>query len=301
MNVEHPKLFISYSHDTKEHKEWVLKLATDLRQHMGVDVILDQWDLRLGNDLSLFMEQGINKAYLVLCICSEQYVEKANQGMGGSGYEKMIMTASLIQNINQDYIIPVMRSNPDKSLPTFLGTKLYVDFSDDSQYLDKLGELVARIYGEDIIHKPPLGKSPYSSNIQNNVVKKNEIAKSQYHFPQNEGSVTFNFKNNNGNFIIGSGEYEFSTKWSECGFDSIYAYCDNVEMIGYSEGVEEIPVLLNFDKFDFTSRTRELHVGEVVVWMNKKGKFAATLIKHVEVKSRGAKQNSLSFEYKIYM
>lgn len=31
MTVEHPKLFISYSHDNDEHKKWVLKLATDLR------------------------------------------------------------------------------------------------------------------------------------------------------------------------------------------------------------------------------------------------------------------------------
>ncbi len=27
---EHPKVFISYSHDSEEHKKWVLKLATEL-------------------------------------------------------------------------------------------------------------------------------------------------------------------------------------------------------------------------------------------------------------------------------
>lgn len=35
--VEHPKVFISYSHDSDTHKNWVLKLATDLRQHFGVE------------------------------------------------------------------------------------------------------------------------------------------------------------------------------------------------------------------------------------------------------------------------
>ncbi|WP_158009563.1 SEFIR domain-containing protein, partial [Bathymodiolus thermophilus thioautotrophic gill symbiont] len=37
-----PKCFMSYSHDNKEHEEWVLSLATRLREN-GVDVILDQW------------------------------------------------------------------------------------------------------------------------------------------------------------------------------------------------------------------------------------------------------------------
>lgn len=48
--IEHPKVFISYSHDSEEHKEWVLELATNLRKH-GIDVILDQWELAVGKDL----------------------------------------------------------------------------------------------------------------------------------------------------------------------------------------------------------------------------------------------------------
>lgn len=82
MNTDnHPKLFISYSWDNEinnDHKNWVLKLATDLRRH-GVDVILDQWDARLGNDLAFFMEQGLTNSQLVICVCSAQYTAKANQ------------------------------------------------------------------------------------------------------------------------------------------------------------------------------------------------------------------------------
>lgn len=70
-------LFISYSHDNEQHKEWVAKLASDLRSH-GVDVILDRWDLRIGDDLPFFMENGLSKSNLVLVICSSLYVEKAN-------------------------------------------------------------------------------------------------------------------------------------------------------------------------------------------------------------------------------
>lgn len=58
-----PKVFISYSHDSEEHKNWVLKLSCDLIKH-GVDVILDQWDVRLGDDLPFFMEQGLTSSNL---------------------------------------------------------------------------------------------------------------------------------------------------------------------------------------------------------------------------------------------
>lgn len=298
--AEHPKTFISYSHDNDEHKAWVEKLAIDLRQHMGVDVIFDQWDLRIGSDLSLFMEQGLNEATLIICICSDEYVRKSNEGIGGSGYEKMILTSALIRNTNIDYIIPVMRCNTDKKLPTFLGTKLYVDFSKDDGYLEKLGELVARIYNEDVSQKPPLGNNPYSKKAYNEITLKTDLEKTKYHNPEMSGKVSFDFKNNSGTFIIGAGEYEFVTRWSECGSHSIYGYRDSVKMIGYLSGVDKIPENKNFIDFDFTSRTREISIGEVLIWMNQNGKFAATLIKNIAVKTRGYKENNLSFEYKIY-
>ena len=84
--IVHPKVFISYSWDTEngddEHKNWVRDLATKLRSH-GVDVILDQFDLRLGDDLPFFMEQGLTTSHLVICICSEKYTEKANAAKKG--------------------------------------------------------------------------------------------------------------------------------------------------------------------------------------------------------------------------
>ena len=103
-----PRVFISYSQDNDAHKAWVLKLATDLRSH-GVDTILDQFDLRLGQDLRFFMEHGLSSSALVLCVCSEKYVEKVNTGTGGAGYEGMIMTQSLLRNANMDYIIPIIK------------------------------------------------------------------------------------------------------------------------------------------------------------------------------------------------
>ena len=120
MDIVTKKAFISYAWDSEEHKNWVLKLATDLRSH-GVDIILDQWDARLGNDLLFFMEQGLTSSHFVLCICSDKYVEKANGGIGGAGYEKRIIASEMMNNSDKRYIIPIIKGNTrTEKVPTFL-------------------------------------------------------------------------------------------------------------------------------------------------------------------------------------
>ena len=42
-----PKVFVSYSHDSQQHKKWVLEFATRLRQ-AGIDANLDLWALKPG-------------------------------------------------------------------------------------------------------------------------------------------------------------------------------------------------------------------------------------------------------------
>jgi hypothetical protein len=105
MSSAPPRVFFSYSHDSEVHKDWMLTLATRLVA-TGVDVVLDQWDLTLGSDLPRFMETGLTTADRVVAICTEPYVDKANGGKGGVGYEKMILTAQLMQNVATDRIIP---------------------------------------------------------------------------------------------------------------------------------------------------------------------------------------------------
>lgn len=84
-----------------------------LRSH-GVDVILDQFDLRLGDDLPFFMEQGLTISHLVICICSEKYTEKANAGKKGVGYEKRILANELLNDSDKKFIIPIVRNNHSK-------------------------------------------------------------------------------------------------------------------------------------------------------------------------------------------
>jgi hypothetical protein len=110
--VIQPIVFISYSHDSEEHKNWVLQLATRLRSN-GVDIILDKWNLKLGSDLASFMERGLSKSTRIVCICSDSYVKKANEGKGGAGYEKQIMTAEIINDQNTNWVIPIIKNNKE--------------------------------------------------------------------------------------------------------------------------------------------------------------------------------------------
>ena len=55
-----PQVAISYSWSSSEHVQWVIDLASQLREY-GVDVKLDKWDLKEGNDAIKFMEQMVSR------------------------------------------------------------------------------------------------------------------------------------------------------------------------------------------------------------------------------------------------
>jgi hypothetical protein len=156
-----PKVFISYSHDGDEHKEWVLRLATDL-MGKGIDTILDQWDLDLGANLPKFMDHGLQGSDRVLAVCTDNYNEKSNSGIGGVGYENTILTAELLLNQQTTKFIPVVRAvSKTMKTPLCLAGRMYIDFSDDLAYEQSLEQLVHEIYGVKLRPKPKLGKNPF--------------------------------------------------------------------------------------------------------------------------------------------
>lgn len=291
-----PTVFVSYSHDSDEHKAWVLKLATDLRSH-GVNAILDQWDLRLGTDLRFFMENGLSSSTLVLCVCSENYVRKVDAGTGGSGYEGMIMTQGLLQNAKAEYVIPIVRNNPSsRKVPLAFGSKLYTDFSDDLKYVSKYQELLECIYGEDTKKKPPLGKNPFSEELSKDIRMKTTVESVQYSSPAMDGSIVFRFDNNNGRYTIGSGEYAFETQWSRAGNDSIHAY----GKIGFLPEAKDFPKYQEILHFDFSSRSRTIRTGQIVIVENGNHHFAAIKLGKVKSSGHGYPVDEMNFDYHIY-
>lgn len=155
-----PQVFISYSHDTPEHKQWVATFASQLMKN-GVQVLLDQWELRYGDDVPKFMEKGVREADRVLMICTEPYVNKANEGQGGVGYEAMIVTGELVRDLGTSKFIPIIRQDTKPPiLPTSVSTRLYINMSSESAYNDEFEKLLHELHDAPAIKKPPLGKKP---------------------------------------------------------------------------------------------------------------------------------------------
>jgi hypothetical protein len=95
-------------------------------------------------------------------ICSSAYVRKSEDGVGGVGYERLIVTGEVVSSIDTIKFIPIVRgAGNSKRTPSFLGPRLYIDFEDDSEYEQKLVELAREIHGAPAISKPPLGSNPF--------------------------------------------------------------------------------------------------------------------------------------------
>lgn len=123
------RIFISYSWENEEHKKLVRDLV-ELLESDGLDVTIDQLDVRPGDELTLFMEKAIKESDYVLIICSEGYKAKAENRMGGSGYEARIITSNILANQHIKKFIPIyVGGDWEKVAPEFIKGNLYVDLS----------------------------------------------------------------------------------------------------------------------------------------------------------------------------
>jgi hypothetical protein len=295
-----PKVFVSYSHDDESHKGWVLTLATRLVAN-GVDVLLDQWDLTLGADLPRFMESGLSAADRILAICTNTYVGKANEGRGGVGYEKMILTAQVMQNVTADRIVPVIRANTlAQPVPVFLSTRVYIDFRDDLQHEMRYAELLRDIHGQGVMPRPPLGANPFTLT-PSLIAPLVSFGPERYVSPTLAGTVTFDYSNNNGRFVFGAGDMAFETAWSNAGNNAIYAYTDppSIRSVALAVAATNISDIGDASIYDTSSRVRMPRVAEIAVWQNTVGYYLATKIEKVESRGHGWDADEVTISYVI--
>jgi hypothetical protein len=128
-----PRVFISYSHTSHEHEEWVLALASFLRQN-GVDARLDQSHLRHGMDLAQFMTNELALADRVVLVSDEKYAQKADGRAGGVGWETMIIQGDIVglPPESTKYLIVVRSPTVDTGLPHYLRTKYVIHWPNTS-------------------------------------------------------------------------------------------------------------------------------------------------------------------------
>jgi formylglycine-generating enzyme required for sulfatase activity len=177
--MESPRCFISYSWDNEQHREWVRKLATRLRE-CGVDAILDQFHCAPGTDLTQFMEKSVRESSFVLLVCTPNFARKADSRVGGVGYEKQIITGEMFSaEVRETKFVPVLREGDAKeSLPSYLKSRLFIDLREDGSFEAKLEELLRHFHGEPLYSPPPLGTKPdWTKPKESPPIKKHTVSK----------------------------------------------------------------------------------------------------------------------------
>ena len=149
--IEQPKVFISYAWGTEDYKRKVLSFATDLTQD-GVVVVLDQWELKEGNDTYAFMEQSVTDSTItnVLILLDPIYEKKANKRNGGVGTETQIISPEVYNKVKQEKFLPVIFERGEHGeipKPQYLKTMLHFDLSQEENYDSEYQRLVKRLYG----------------------------------------------------------------------------------------------------------------------------------------------------------
>ena len=162
--IEHPHVFISYAWGSEEYQRKVIEFATSLMQ-CGIDVELDKWSLKEGNDTYAYMEQMVNNPDItnVLLLLDENYTKKANERKGGVGTETQIITPEIYEKVKQEKFIPIVFARGERNelfKPTFLRGLLHFDLTNDEKYPVEFQRLVKRLFGNDVYEKPEIGNVP---------------------------------------------------------------------------------------------------------------------------------------------
>jgi len=155
-----PRAFISYSHDSLEHKQKVRSLADRLRGD-GIDVRIDQYVPAPPEGWPRWMEHQIANADFVLLICTEIYHrrvsmnEEAGKGLGAL-WESNLIYQLLYEagTVNPKFIPALPSGGKAEYIPAVLrGAQRYEPFTEDGYW-----SLYRRLTGQPAILMPPVGQ-----------------------------------------------------------------------------------------------------------------------------------------------
>lgn len=147
-----------------------MDLAKELIES-GINVILDKWDLKPGQDSIDFMEQMVKDPTIdkVLIISDKVYAEKADNRSGGVGTESQIISKKIYEQVNQERFIAVIAEKDPEGkayTPLFYHSRLYIDLSEPDRYAEGFESLIRCIHGQPQFKKPALGKKPEYLNSE---------------------------------------------------------------------------------------------------------------------------------------
>jgi hypothetical protein len=257
-----------------EDRAYVELVAESLKRK-GVRVFYDKfeevdlWGKNLYEHLS---DVYLKSARFTVMFISQYYAAKV-----WTNHERRAAQARAI-NEAREYILPARFDGTE--IPGLLDTTAYLDLRTHSpeeiaiRLARKLGLSLGNLKESSV---PPLGRL------------------------DEEGEVTFDYTSYNGAYRIGSGLFEFETKWSAASDTCVHCYNDGASVAGIAilKGATEIPDVRDARTCDMTSRARMVCTGEIVVLKNVNGFFAALKILSVRNERTGHDRNELRFYYRI--
>lgn len=242
----------------------------------GIPVFYDDvevirlWGKRLAEELQEVYEE---RATLAVMFISEDYVEKV-----WPRHERRAILSRAASEAGE-YVLPVRFDNVDvPGLPkdlAYLRAENYSPAELASVIAEKLGIKPFQGKASDV---PP----PRMTSLS--------------------GEVVFNYSNHNGRYVIGRGTLAFETKWSKASSTSIYVYNDPASINGVALGPREwadIDQVVRAGSLDYTSRSRTVPRGSIVVLRNVHGFYAAIQLLDIKDDTRGDDCDELRFRYVI--
>lgn len=158
--MEYKTAFVTYSWDSEEHQQWVLKLTNDLRKN-GVDATFDLFQTQAGTvNLNQMMITNIRDRDYVIIVLTEGYAERSNDFKGGVGFETLLAIPILLENPDKLIFVMKHKGNFTDVFPFHLKGFYAINFSDEQSYEKSLKELMHKIYGAPLYEMEPLGEVP---------------------------------------------------------------------------------------------------------------------------------------------
>jgi len=154
------EVFISYSHDNKEHIQRVLELSNKLRAE-GIDCVLDQYETSPAEGWPRWMDRKIRDVQYVLMICTQKYYkrvmgeEEPGKGLGIRWEGNLIYQHIYNAGTENTKFIPVVFDSSDRVniLTPLQGSTVYCVDTEDGY-----DDLYYRLLNRSKTEKPALGK-----------------------------------------------------------------------------------------------------------------------------------------------
>ena len=155
-----PKVLISYSHDTPQHAQHVLELASRLRAD-GIDCIIDQYVVAPAEGWPRWMDKQIRDSDFVVMVCTETYYqrvmgeEQSGKGLGVRWEGHLIYQAIYsAESMNTKFLPVLFESGNYAHIPAPVQSTTFYFAQTEDGYED----LYRRLTNQPRAIKPDLGK-----------------------------------------------------------------------------------------------------------------------------------------------